>query len=739
MSLPAARFASRTFFLCAVVLLWGACNASTLPQPAPDPSECAGGRDEDGDGVGDRCDVCPSIPDPEQFDSDHDGVGDACDDDDDDDGVRDIADNCPKVLQPPAARDSDEDGLGDACDPCPGGEDERDSDEDGVDDCRDLCPGIADPSGADADHDGVGDACDNCPTVANGGQTDTDGDGVGDACDEEGPFTVEELTVEHLHGALLDGEVTCETVVRAHLERVFRNDLDVSSGPPLNAIVELADDSLARARELDRHQAREGDLAGPLHCVVVGVKANHGTTRTEVTAGSRALVGTQATSDAAVVRRLEAAGAVLLGTTAMDEFAVGVSGIAGVHGRTGNAYDRSRNPGGSSAGSAVATSAGFVVGATGTDNCGSITLPASFNGVVGIRPTEGLVSLDGIVPTTLPGNVVGPMARTVDDAARLLEAMTADRAEDPLGAWRVPPDGYRGAFDGIDLAGVRIGVVRRLAPDGVLDYRFPYSGARPVTLRAQRQMFEDLERLGAIVVDNVQLPDFSDARLGGGTVAATERWLEQDVTGPVADYDDICTSGRFSRFVWESTEQCLDRAERSRQAGERGVDEARSAYARNAAYVREVMDALALDVLLLPVNGKGHAVEGPRANCVLTAVTGMPAVTVVVGSTDFEPTLPIAMMFVARRWEEQELLRIAHAYELATFHRRAPRAPAPPGQVPDDFDVERFDHLSDAVGAAAFEQVLSSEPRHALDASRFRAIVTAVIEREGEDFLLRAP
>ncbi|MEA5444118.1 amidase family protein, partial [Cyanobium gracile] len=215
---------------------------------------------------------------------------------------------------------------------------------------------------------------------------------------------------------------TCEARIRAVQAEILRRNLATGSGPPLNAFQQLNPYALEQAAAHDRARAA-GAPAGPLDCLPLAVKDNFATADQPMAAGSLALLGNQPAADAEAVARLRAAGAIVVGTTTMDEFAFGIRGLSGAAGRVGNAYDPWLSPGGSSSGSAVAVAAGFVPLALGSDNCGSLRLPAVYNGAVTLRPTQGRFSSAGLLPLGFVNGTPGLIARDMGLLARGLAVL----------------------------------------------------------------------------------------------------------------------------------------------------------------------------------------------------------------------------------------------------------------------------------------------------------------------------
>ena len=309
---------------------------------------------------------------------------------------------------------------------------------------------------------------------------------------------LEETTLADLERGFREGRFTARSVTEWYLARI--DSLD-KKGPAVNAVIELNPEALQIADALDRERRAKG-ARGPLHGVPVVIKDNLDTAdRMSTTAGSLALAGPKASRDAFVVERLRATGAVILGKTNLSEWANfrsphSTSGWSGRGGLTHNPYALDRNPCGSSSGSAVAVAASFCAVAVGTETDGSVTAPASVNGIVGIKPTVGLVSRSGIIPISHSQDTAGPMARTVRDAALLLNAMTGTDPRDGVtqaAAGKSAPD-YTRFLDPRGLKGARLGVERK------------FFGANATMDRVMEDGLAEMKRQGAELVDPANLP-----------------------------------------------------------------------------------------------------------------------------------------------------------------------------------------------------------------------------------------
>ncbi len=452
------------------------------------------------------------------------------------------------------------------------------------------------------------------------------------------------------------------------------------AGPTLRAVIEINPDAAALAAALDAARASTPSRSA-LYGMPVLLKDNIDTAdRMHTTAGSLALTAAPAPRDAALVTRLRAAGAVILGKTNLSEWANfrstrASSGWSGRGGQTHNPYVLDRSPCGSSSGSGAAVAAGLAVAAIGTETDGSIICPAAMNGIVGVKPTLGLVSRSGIVPISHSQDTAGPMARSVADAAALL---TVIAGSDPRDAATRDADAhatdYTRFLDPNALRGKRIGVVRELAGyrkdvDQILDRSI-------ATLRAA----------GAVVIDPVVVPHLNDYGAAEMTVLLYEfkhdlnAYLETRVGLPVHSLADLIVWNRahtatempwFGQELFEQaqakgplTDDAYIKAleQSKRLSGPQGIDAALSANHLDALLAPTQGPAWTIDL----VNGdrEGHSAYSAAA------VAGYPSITVPAG---FVHGLPIGMLFFAGKWSEPTLFAIAYGFEQHTDAWQAPR------------------------------------------------------------------
>ena len=505
---------------------------------------------------------------------------------------------------------------------------------------------------------------------------------------DEFALDVEETTIAALQDGMTTGEWTARSVTEAYLARIEQLNL---RGPALRALLETNPDALAIADELDRERRAQGPR-GPMHGVPILLKDNIDTAdRMTTTAGSLALSGWVPSEDSSVAARLRAAGAVLLGKANLSEWANfrstrSSSGWSGRGGQCRNPYVLDRNPCGSSSGSGVGVSANLVAVAIGTETDGSVVCPASANGIVGIKPTVGLVSRAGVIPISHTQDTAGPMARTVRDAAIVLGAIAGVDPRDPATAeseTRGLVD-YTPFLDADGLRGMRIGVARR------------FLGFHAAVDQVVETAIEAMGAAGAVVVDPVDLrPSGRPAAAGALTsmgAAETEVLLYEfkaglnaylAMRGPDAEVRSLADLIAFNERH-AADEMPYFGQERLLAAEEKGPLSDPAYLAALAAARRlsgaegidRTMDGQQLDAIIAPTGGPAWVtdlVNGDHfggGSSGYAAVAGYPNITVPAGEVH---GLPVGLSFFGRAWSEPTLIQIAYSFEQTTQARRVPR------------------------------------------------------------------
>lgn len=506
-----------------------------------------------------------------------------------------------------------------------------------------------------------------------------DNDGTGPAAAPVKPFELEETTIAELQEAMRSGKHTSRSITEAYLERI--QDVD-KQGAALNSIIELNPDALAIADDLDKER-KAGRVRGPLHGIPILIKDNIDTgDRMLTTAGSLALVGQSAPRDAYIVEKLRESGAVILGKTNLSEWANirsknSTSGWSGRGGLTRNPFALDRNPSGSSSGSGAAVSANLCAAAIGTETDGSIISPAAACGLVGIKPTVGLLSRSGIIPISHSQDTPGPMARTVADAAALLSALIGMDPRDAVtndSRGKTVPD-YTAFLKADALRGARVGVVRR------------YFGSNEPLDKLMAAAIDAITHGGATVIDPVDITTIP--QLGAAEIivllfelkADLNRYLAERVLkdGPrtLADVIKFNEANRATEMPYFGQDRFLE----AEAKGPLTTKVYQDALTKNHQLAREqgidaAMKKHKLDALIAPSRIPAwltDLINGDRSSgscTTLPAVAGYPHITVPAG---YVHGLPVGISFFGAAWSEPKLISLAYAFEQLTKFRRAPK------------------------------------------------------------------
>lgn len=483
-----------------------------------------------------------------------------------------------------------------------------------------------------------------------------------------GLFQPQDTNIAAIHGAFRTGELSVAELVQYYLDQIARLD----GGPEgLNSIAALSESALAEARQQDATLQSSGIPATqPLFGVPMVLKDNIETGQLPVTAGSVLFETFTPPTEATIARRLRDAGAIVLGTANMHEFAYGIESVGSAFGAVRNPYDLDRHPGGSSGGTAAAVSADLALAGIGTDTCGSVRNPAGHTALVGVRSTQGLVSRAGIIPLSLTQDIAGPLARSVADAARVLSVIAGFDPADPQTARSVGqqvPD-YTVALANATLSGKRFGVVRQLVQVAPAD---------AAIASVFEQAVAELRRAGAEVVDIEPLPleHLVYAVADGFYVLASDfardidAYLAARPQAPVRSLVEIVADGRVHPAVQPLLVQSL--RQRSDPQALYLAELAKREQLRDAllgALASQQLDALIYPNIRQPASSLGTTQDG--SNCHLSANSGLPALTVPMGYTT--SGLAAGLELLGRAWSEPELLALAYAYEQQTHHRRPP-------------------------------------------------------------------
>lgn len=483
-------------------------------------------------------------------------------------------------------------------------------------------------------------------------------------------FVLEEATIAQVHKAMEEGTLTCRELVEGYLARIEAYD---QKGPKLNSVICINEKALEEADEFDR-KFKENGFVGPLHGIPVLLKDNVDTADMPTTAGSSSLEGFIPEDDAFITTKFREAGALILAKVNLHEFAIWGETISSILGQTLNPYDLTRTPGGSSGGTGAAISANFGMVGIGTDTINSVRSPSSANNLVGIRPTIGLVSRDGVVPYSFTQDTAGPICRTVEDAVRVLDIIAGYDKADNETAWSVGrrPESYISHLKEDGLKGKRIGVLESFfGKDEELHMD---------TTRAVKAGIKAMEEKGAIIVPimeeidseylvknvSVHLHDLKD-HLNIYLGQLPER-------APVHTVEEVLESGKYHPGIEENLQKAMALSTGTPEYNKRLVErqEVRTT-------VMKLMADNNLDAMVYPHQKQLVCKTGSsqnERNGVLGSVSGFPSICVPAGfstPSDVAPIgVPVGMEILGRPFTEEKLIEIAYGFEQATKNRTLP-------------------------------------------------------------------
>ena len=491
-------------------------------------------------------------------------------------------------------------------------------------------------------------------------------------------FAIEEATIAQVHQRMKEGRLTCRRLVETYLARIDAYD---QQGPKLNAVITVNPKALEEADTLDRQLSARGRLIGPLHGIPVMLKDNCDTADMPTTGGSASLAGFTPADDAFITQRFRKAGALILAKVNLHEFAIWGETISSILGQTLNPYDLTRTPGGSSGGTGAAIAANFGMVGIGTDTINSIRSPSSANNLIGIRPTIGLVSRDGIIPYSFTQDTAGPICRTVEDAVRVLEVIAGYDDADEETAWsvgRIPPS-YLASLKEDGLSGKRIGVLER------------FFGALPIHEETNRAVKAGIGRMKDHGAQIIGLNEDIDSGHLTTQVSVHLHDLKDHLNvylralpdhAPVHSAEEVLASGKYHPGIEENLQTAM--------ALSTGTPEYNHRLAQRGKLQTQVMKWMAdhrLDAVVYPHQQQLVCTVGGsqnERNGVLGSVTGFPSICVQAGFSDPSETaplgVPIGMEILGRPFSEPTLIEIAYGFEQATGYRQPPLSTPPLGQ-----------------------------------------------------------
>ncbi|NMO94475.1 amidase family protein [Paenibacillus lemnae] len=550
-----------------------------------------------------------------------------------------------------------------------------------------------------------------------------------------------ELSVREIQNTMEAGTLTAVELVTGYLERIAKYD---KQGPSINSMITINSDALRIASLLDAERMHSGSR-GLMHGIPVIVKDNYNTIGMPTSAGCTCLKDNYTLTDAQMVEQLRDGGAIILGKANLHEFALGLSTVSSLGGQTLNPYDLTKNPGGSSGGTGAAIAANFAVLGLGTDTGGSIRIPSSYNNLVGLRPTIGLTSREGIVPLALSQDTGGPMARTVEDIAISMDYLKGYDPDDAATLYSMgrTPKTYTDSLDKDGLNGARIGVIR----DPLV------MGTNEGVIGLTNQAIDDMKAAGATVVD-VEVPNLSDIlaypslssfefKSDLNTYFETYINNNPDTKVPYRSLSDIVDSVTdmlpHMLNVYKGRDSVTDLSENQDY---RDIILKRPKLTREA--LLQTMTDNQLDALLYPSTANPPAnLRDSNAGSAnrLSPYSGFPAISIpagfVTGGT--EEKLPQNIELLGRPFDEAALIKLAYSYEQHTQHREAPvHVPAvkKPVELPQFTDVPSTHWAYDTIRTLAAQQIVQGTggslfmPKRTVTRAEFTSMLVRALKLE---------
>jgi amidase len=495
---------------------------------------------------------------------------------------------------------------------------------------------------------------------------------LGVALHSSSAFDLQEATVQKINAAFSQGTLTSHALVSMYLARIEQYD---SQGPTLESLINVNPDALQIAQALDEERKVSGPRS-PLHGIPVILKDNFNTNDMPTTGASIAFKDLRPAKESFVVQKLRAAGAIILAKSTLTEL-VRASLTPSIGGQAKNPYDLTRNPGQSSAGTGAALAANFAPLGLGTDNGQSVRSPASACSLFGLKPTSGLVSNAGVLPSSLSHNSCGPMTRSVIDMAYLLNVMAGFDPDDPITRFAIGhvESNYEQHLDSNGLRGARLGLVTQ-----VMGNQAEHAEVNTVVRAATDRM----EQLGATVIP-VYIPGLLDYRGGGSDVYEAWDLLNQwfadlGPTAPYTDIDDFLLRAEYDKSI---VPRLMEQKEKAKPEYLPEYEQTLIRMTRFRQLIVEFMDRNGLDALVYPLQSilvTKHGQPNSQRNGFIASVAMLPAINVPVGYS--QPTseapvgVPIGLDILGRPFDEGRLLKLAYAWEMHGWQRKvAPFAP----------------------------------------------------------------
>lgn len=483
------------------------------------------------------------------------------------------------------------------------------------------------------------------------------------------PFAINEATIARVHQEMQDGTLTCRMLVEEYLARIKACD---RQGPILNAVIDINPKALEEAEALDQKFAANG-LSGSLHGIPVLLKDNVNTRDMPTTGGSLSLEGHVPEEDAFITQRFRESGALILAKANLHEFAIWGETISSMLGQTLNPYDLTRTPGGSSGGTGAGIAANFAMVGIGTDTINSIRSPASANNLVGLRPTIGLVSRNGIIPYSFTQDTAGPICRTVEDAVKVLDVISGYDPTDAETAWSIgrKPVSYVKYLKKDGLRQKRIGVLES------------FFGVEPMHRDTTTAVKNSIEAMKVQDAEIVSINETMDSDYIVNEISVHLYDLKDHLNiylgslkknACVHSVEEILASGKYHAGIEENLKKAVALGTGTPEYNKRLVERSKL-----QVQVMKLMADYQLDAIVYPHQKQLVCEVGGsqnERNGVLGSVTGFPSICVQAGFSPPSQTaplgVPIGLELLGRPFSEATLIEIAYGFECATRHRKPP-------------------------------------------------------------------
>jgi amidase len=500
-------------------------------------------------------------------------------------------------------------------------------------------------------------------------------------------------SIELLLSDIKKNKTSCTQLITHYIQRIKRYDLDTTRGAPLNAIININSHAITKARILDKAYKDNKHLVGPLHCVPIVVKDNFDTYDMPSSSGSLALLGSQPIKDAELVARLRQAGAIILAKTAMDEFASGVIGISSRSGRIGNAFAPTQNPGGSSGGSAVAIASGFALVSLGTDNSGSVRIPAIFNGLYGLRPSSNLLPNTGVFPRGNLDGVPGPITKNLNDMETILRVLTGKKT------LHTPNIAKK----------ITLGLVTSFNQQ-TIDYK------------NYERFLGQIRSLG-ITIKPISINSFNSDRKDN---AAGEVMQINDYLALFAstrkNFTDICHSKRTRSFG--TLKACLDYAKTNPSPASKTYRNVKAMLVKNRSMVEGKMNKYKLNALIMPISTKGIATYDIDTintwRYPLSSNSGLPSLAFPIKYND--KGMPMGIELIGKFNQENTLIAIVQKWSLAFATPHFPTLKKSNHDL-NKLNCAQFNNIKTLIGWKTYYHFLIDHDAYKLKAKHFKNLV----------------